>query len=97
MITDGRTLYIMICMQLVSDKSFHYLFPIEVSTSYIHLIYINAGYYLNPRLMYADNAHVDNEVLQGTLNVIGRLSMTVEKRLEVELQVDLHSFYEFYQ
>ncbi|MQL90937.1 hypothetical protein Taro_023536 [Colocasia esculenta] len=46
-----------------------------------------AGYYLNPRLMYADNAHVDNEVLQGTLNVIGRLSMTSEKRLEAELQM----------
>ncbi|MQL75736.1 hypothetical protein Taro_008121, partial [Colocasia esculenta] len=37
--------------------------------------------------MYADNAHVDNEVLQGTLNVIGRLSMTSEKRLEAELQM----------
>ncbi|MQM05077.1 hypothetical protein Taro_037881, partial [Colocasia esculenta] len=37
--------------------------------------------------MYADNAHVDGEVLQGTLNVIGHLSMTPEKRLEVELQV----------
>ncbi|MQM07545.1 hypothetical protein Taro_040389 [Colocasia esculenta] len=37
-------------------------------------------YFFNPRLMYADNAHVDGEVLQGTLNVIGRLSMTPEKR-----------------
>ncbi|MQL99711.1 hypothetical protein Taro_032438 [Colocasia esculenta] len=37
--------------------------------------------------MYDDNAHVDNEVLQGTLNVIGRLSMTSEKRLEAELQM----------
>ncbi|MQM12511.1 hypothetical protein Taro_045430 [Colocasia esculenta] len=45
------------------------------------------GYFLNPRLMYADDAHVDSEVLHGTLNVIGRLFMTLEKRLEVELQV----------
>ncbi|MQL83088.1 hypothetical protein Taro_015583 [Colocasia esculenta] len=37
--------------------------------------------------MYANNAHVDNEVLQGTLNVIGRLSMASEKRLEAELQM----------
>ncbi|MQL79520.1 hypothetical protein Taro_011967, partial [Colocasia esculenta] len=36
--------------------------------------------------MYADNAHVDGEVLQDTLNVIGHLSMTPEKRLEAELQ-----------
>ncbi|MQL77204.1 hypothetical protein Taro_009611 [Colocasia esculenta] len=38
--------------------------------------------------MYADNAHVDSEVLQHTLNVIGHLSMTPEKRLEAELQVN---------
>ncbi|MQM23775.1 hypothetical protein Taro_056844 [Colocasia esculenta] len=37
--------------------------------------------------MYADNAHVDSEVLHGTLNVIGHLSMTPKKRLEAELQV----------
>ncbi|MQM13293.1 hypothetical protein Taro_046217 [Colocasia esculenta] len=37
--------------------------------------------------MYADNAHVDGEVLQGTLNVIGRLSMTPEKRLKSEFQL----------
>ncbi|MQL97743.1 hypothetical protein Taro_030446, partial [Colocasia esculenta] len=44
------------------------------------------GYYVNPQLMYADNAHVDSEVLQGTLNIIGSLSMTLEKRLKAELQ-----------
>ncbi|MQM18188.1 hypothetical protein Taro_051177 [Colocasia esculenta] len=47
-----------------------------------------SGYYLNPRLMNAsNNAHVDSKGLQGTLNVIGRLSMTPEKRLEAELQL----------
>ncbi|MQM21206.1 hypothetical protein Taro_054242 [Colocasia esculenta] len=40
--------------------------------------------------MSADNAHVDSEVLYGTLNVIGRLSMTPEKRLEGELQRDAY-------
>ncbi|MQM11198.1 hypothetical protein Taro_044101 [Colocasia esculenta] len=45
------------------------------------------GYFLNPRLMYADNAHVDSKVLHGTLNVNGHLSMTPKKRLEAELQV----------
>ncbi|MQL94022.1 hypothetical protein Taro_026672 [Colocasia esculenta] len=29
-----------------------------------------AGYILNPRLMYADNAHVDGEMLQGTLSYV---------------------------
>ncbi|MQL95953.1 hypothetical protein Taro_028619 [Colocasia esculenta] len=38
--------------------------------------------------MYADNAHVDSEILQGTLNVISHLSMTLEKRLEAELQLN---------
>ncbi|MQL90757.1 hypothetical protein Taro_023348 [Colocasia esculenta] len=37
--------------------------------------------------MYADNAHIDSEMLQGTLNVIGRLSMTPKKRLDAEVQV----------
>ncbi|MQM12990.1 hypothetical protein Taro_045910 [Colocasia esculenta] len=37
--------------------------------------------------MYGDSANVDDEVLQGTLNVIGRLSLTPEKRLEAELQL----------
>ncbi|MQM00080.1 hypothetical protein Taro_032809 [Colocasia esculenta] len=36
--------------------------------------------------MYTDNAYVDGKVLQGTLNVIGRLPMTPEKRLKAVLQ-----------
>ncbi|MQL78402.1 hypothetical protein Taro_010836 [Colocasia esculenta] len=40
--------------------------------------------------MYANNGHVDGEVLQGTLNVIGCLSMSPEKRLEAELQIDAY-------
>jgi hypothetical protein len=43
--------------------------------------------------MYATNAMVDDgEVLQGTLNVIGRLSITAARRLEAELQVRAYSF-----
>ncbi|MQL71227.1 hypothetical protein Taro_003545 [Colocasia esculenta] len=49
-----------------------------------------AGYFLNPRLTYADNANVDGEVLQCTLNVIGHLSLTPEKRLEAQLQMDAY-------
>ncbi|MQL79890.1 hypothetical protein Taro_012332, partial [Colocasia esculenta] len=47
-----------------------------------------ARYFFNPRHQYSDSPHNDGEVLQGTINVIGRLSRSMDERIEAMLEMD---------
>ncbi|MQL68162.1 hypothetical protein Taro_000384 [Colocasia esculenta] len=48
-----------------------------------------AGYFFNPRHQYSDSPHNDGEVLQGTINVISRLSRTTEERIDAMMEMDI--------
>ncbi|MQM09183.1 hypothetical protein Taro_042047, partial [Colocasia esculenta] len=47
-----------------------------------------AGYFFNPRHQYSDSPHNDGEVLQGTINVIGRLSRSMDERIDAMIEMD---------
>ncbi|MQL70621.1 hypothetical protein Taro_002944 [Colocasia esculenta] len=46
-----------------------------------------AGYFFNLRHQYSDSPHNDGEVLQGTINVISRLSRSTEERINAMMEV----------
>ncbi|MQL80299.1 hypothetical protein Taro_012739 [Colocasia esculenta] len=46
------------------------------------------GYFFNPRHQYSDSPHNDGEVLQGTINVIGRLSRSMDERIDAMIEMD---------
>lgn len=50
-------------------------------------IYVYAGYFLNPRHQYSDSVHNDGEVLEGTINVIGRLTNNIDEKIDAMLEV----------
>ncbi|MQL92786.1 hypothetical protein Taro_025418 [Colocasia esculenta] len=47
-----------------------------------------AGYFFNPKHQYSDSPHNDGEVLQGTINVISRLSRSTEERIDAMMEMD---------
>ncbi|MQL95235.1 hypothetical protein Taro_027897 [Colocasia esculenta] len=47
-----------------------------------------ARYFFNPRHQYSDSPHNDGEVLQGTINVISRLSRTTEEKIDAMMEMD---------
>ncbi|MQL71915.1 hypothetical protein Taro_004259 [Colocasia esculenta] len=46
------------------------------------------GYFFNPRHQYSDSPHNDSEVLQGTINVISRLSRSTDERIDAMMEID---------
>ncbi|MQL69324.1 hypothetical protein Taro_001597, partial [Colocasia esculenta] len=46
------------------------------------------GYFFNPRHQYSDSPHNDGEVLQGTINVIGRLSRSMDERIDAMIEMN---------
>ncbi|MQL69662.1 hypothetical protein Taro_001957, partial [Colocasia esculenta] len=49
----------------------------------------HCGYFFNPRHQYSDSPHNDGEVLQGTINVIGRLSRSMDERIDAMIEMDI--------
>src|SRR5262244_1570623 len=47
----------------------------------------NVGYFLNPRYQYSDNVHNDVEVRAYTIDVIRRLAMNVDERIDAKREV----------
>ncbi|MQL91000.1 hypothetical protein Taro_023603, partial [Colocasia esculenta] len=47
-----------------------------------------AGYFFNPRHQYSDSPHNDGKVLQGTINVISRLSRSTDERIDAMMEMD---------
>ncbi|MQM12036.1 hypothetical protein Taro_044948 [Colocasia esculenta] len=44
------------------------------------------GYFFNPRHQYSDSPHNDGEVLQGTINVISRLSRSTDEIIDAMME-----------
>ncbi|MQL93149.1 hypothetical protein Taro_025787 [Colocasia esculenta] len=50
--------------------------------------FVHVGYFFNPGHQYNDSPHNDGEVLQGTINVISRLSRTTAERIDAMMEMD---------
>ncbi|MQL75333.1 hypothetical protein Taro_007695 [Colocasia esculenta] len=46
-----------------------------------------AGYFFNPRIQYKDDVHNDGEVMRGTMNVITRITRSMNERLDAVAEV----------
>ncbi|MQL80766.1 hypothetical protein Taro_013210 [Colocasia esculenta] len=47
-----------------------------------------ARYFFNPRYQYNESVHKDGEVLRWTINVIERMSRTMEERIQAQAEVN---------